>query len=327
MADYQQQMMWTENQDDIIRDMKLRNQHKQKKRGRCSDSAKFVLGGSLLLVMMAMVPIWNAAALLSDFNYLFWAGARTPQMIILVLACLVPFYALIAAMFFFRATQEALNEQNIMMIGTTFVTLFGLCLMIGSLFLTNQAEVTSTNLLYNCDYSPETHRLYEYSQVLQNIRATPKCALKFSVQECDGYQDAAPYTTFLQEMESSFKCAGFCYRAPAQEEQEEQNRRRRRRRKSALVEALSKVHVDHVMPLALVSKAAETRLDASSKYPPTLFSDSNWQASCENMAAREMKNFAGDIGIQTFYQGLYLVLISVATGFLKLLGLCYRTKE
>ena len=46
---------------------------------------------------------------------------------------------------------------------------------------------------------------------------------------------------------------------------------------------------------------------AVSIYPPTLFSDANYQASCEGMAARDMKNFSGDIGFQTFYQGIYLV--------------------
>ena len=59
-------------------------------------------------------------------------------------------------------------------------------------------------------------------------------------------------------------------------------------------------------------------------YPPTLFSDANYKASCEGMAARDMRNFAGDIGFQTFYQGIYLVLIAIATGFLKLIGFCVR---
>jgi hypothetical protein len=42
------------------------------------------------------------------------------------------------------------------------------------------------------------------------------------------------------------------------------------------------------------------------------------------MSARAMKNVAGDIGQQTFFLGLYLVLIAVMTGFLKLFGFCFR---
>ena len=40
------------------------------------------------------------------------------------------------------------------------------------------------------------------------------------------------------------------------------------------------------------------------------------------MAARDMRNFAGDIGYQTFYQGIYLVVVAIITGFLKLIGAC-----
>jgi len=61
---------------------------------------------------------------------------------------------------------------------------------------------------------------------------------------------------------------------------------------------------------------------ATSPFPPSLFSHNVAQASCEGMSARDVRNFAGDIGFQTFYQGLYLVVIAIATGFLKLIGAC-----
>jgi hypothetical protein len=64
-----------------------------------------------------------------------------------------------------------------------------------------------------------------------------------------------------------------------------------------------------------------------SGYTPTLFSDTNYQASCEGMAARDMQNFAGNIGQSLFLQGLFLVLIAVVTGMLKLLSLCMNAKE
>jgi len=280
-------------------------------------TAKFTIGGSLLLAMLAIVPVWNAASLLQDFNYVFWAGPEVPQLMIILASCMVPFFALIAITFLNSARPSVLTEQNVMNLATTFITLFGLGLMIFSLFLTQQADVTSSNLLYNCELSPETHRLYEYSQVLQNIRALPECALKFSVEECAGYKDSPPYTDFLKNMETNFDCAGFCYRAkPATP--------------SSLTQMVAtdlQQHVDHVTPLSFASEGLESHVGASSKYPPTLFSDVNWQASCESMAARDMKNYAGDIGIQTFFQGIYLVCISVITGFLKLLGFCLRRKE
>merc|ERR1719433_1253329 len=77
---------------------------------------------------------------------------------------------------------------------------------------TEQTIDTYNNLMHRCDYSAQTHRMYEYSQVLHNIRRTPSCASRYSVEECPGYEDAAPYTNFLKTMETQFRCSGFCYR-------------------------------------------------------------------------------------------------------------------
>merc|ERR1719313_391286 len=90
-------------------------------------------------------------------------------------------------------------------------------------------------------------------------------------------------------------------------------------------------HVDQVTQLTLLQVSSSGRSSqpkVSSQpilaYPPTLFSDANYQASCEGMAARDMRNFAGDMGLQTFYQGIYMIAIAICTGFLKLLGFCVR---
>lgn len=287
-------------------------------------TSMFVIGGSFLLFMLAVTPVWNAVSLLQDFNYTFWSGHHVPHCIIITCASIILLYIAISSVFFGRTQASAQTEQMIMNMATIFITLFGVALMLASLPLTWEANLTSTNLLHNCDASAQTHRLYEYSQVLQNIRATPECAKKFSVEECAGYQDSPPYTNYLKQMESSFMCAGFCYRpssAPAA--------------KAALLGVESRhVRTHTVTALTLATDAAEVRtvnvevaqsdLGASATYPPTLFSDANFQASCEGMASRDMQSFAGDVGSQMFFQGIYLVLIAVATGFLKLMGLCVR---
>jgi hypothetical protein len=286
-----------------------------------------MIAGTFLLMMLAIVPIWNAISLLHDFNYVFWAGRHTPTTIVVACIAIILLYAATAGIFFARAHVSVQNEQNLMMIGNIFVTLFGLFLMMASVPLTQQADLTSSNLLRNCDFGDQTHRLYEYSQVLQNIRSTPECRHKPSVEFCEGYQASHPYTDFLKSMENEFRCAGFCYRElPAS-------------KKSApgligVDQQVVQGHIDHVTPLSLATgvmaihqdstASSDTDLEASATYPPTLFSKANFQASCDGMAARNMKNLAGDIGNQSFFQGIYLVLIAVATGFLNLLGFCAR---
>lgn len=294
--------------------------------------------GTVLLIMLSAVPIWNAMILLQDSNYVFWAGRRTPQVLITVSLSIVILYA-ISISLFFRSRQgetpgTAHMEQTIMMIANIFITLFGLFLMLVSLPLTHQSELTYTNLLHRCDYSEQTHRLFEYSQVLQNMRAQPACAKKYSVEECEGYEEAAPYTSFLKGMENNFLCAGFCYRPPVLAAAGPGPSPGPSPAASpAPAKSLLSVrhhHADHVTQISLAAEGkAEVRslvadLDANIPQPPTLFSDRNFPASCEGMAARDMKNFAGDIGQQTFFQGIYLIVIAVTTGFLKLAGFCIR---
>merc|ERR1719356_609026 len=101
--------------------------------------------------------------------------------------------------FFGYSKPKAQTEQTIMMIANVFITLLGIALMLVSLPLSRQSVATYNNLMHRCDYSPQTHRVYEYSQVLQNIRQSP------------GYEDAHPYTSFLKTIENELRCSGFCY--------------------------------------------------------------------------------------------------------------------
>lgn len=320
-----------------------------------SSKSIFIGTGILLLTMLCIVPVWNAIALIADHNYSFWVGMSTPLWLIFLCILIIIIYCITIFTFFAHARPSVQGEQTIMMVAIIFITLLGMTLLLISLPLSKQSLETYNNLMHRCDFSEQTHRMYEYSQVLHNIRAQPECAKKFSVEECAGYEDAPPYTSFMKTMEADFRCAGFCYKQPAPvpppaadsasgpaaagpaaaegpaaagpaaaEEPAatptglQQHRSHHRR------------HQDHVTKLSLLN--TQVRKCASgqpcekvqSRYPPTLFSDANYQASCEGMAARDMRNFAGDIGIQTFYQGIYLIFIAIATGFLKLISFCVR---
>jgi len=284
----------------------------------------FMSVGCTLLGMLAIVPIWNAVILLQDSNYVFWVGRRVPNAIILCCVLIIFVYAATVAVFFRKSQASVHTEQTMMMLASIFITSFGLFLMLASVPLTHQGELTYTNLLHRCDNSEQTHRLFEYSQVLQNIRATPACAKLYSVEDCAGYEEAAPFTNFLKGMEANFRCAGFCYHPPvAAAAGPSAPAPAAAAASPAPAEALISTRL-RSRQVSLSTEVSTDKLTAAIEYPPTLFSDQNFQASCEGMAARDMKNFAGDIGQQTFYQGVYLVCIAVMTGFLKLMGFCVR---
>merc|ERR1719454_1488368 len=135
---------------------------------------------------------------------------------IIICVVIIILYCVTITTFFRHARPQVQTEQTIMMIANIFITLLGLSLMLLSLPLSQQSIDTYNNLMHRCDYSEQTHRMYEYSQVLHNIRRTPLCATKYSVEECAGYEDAPPYTSFLKALESDFRCSGFCYKPPSQ---------------------------------------------------------------------------------------------------------------
>merc|ERR1719478_977072 len=205
--------------------------------------------------MLCVVPIWNAASLLHDDNYVFWSGRAVPLWLISLCVVIILLYVITILSFFTYSRPSVRTEQTIMMIANIFITLLGLVLMLISLPLSRQSIETYNNLMHRCDYSEQTHRMYEYSQVLHNIRRDPECAKKFSVEECVGYQDAPPYTSFLKAMETDFRCSGFCYKPPATvaaaAPAPAPPPAAAATAKSALQTRRSKRHQDHVMPLAV----------------------------------------------------------------------------
>jgi hypothetical protein len=348
--------------------------------------------GTFFLLLLAAVPIWCAYYLLEDSNYVFWAGRQIPEGIITGCALVIFFYLLLLYAFFAKQHNEAQIEHTMMLLGNVSVMIFGVSFMLVSLPLSHQVDITVTNLLYRCDTSAQTHRLYEYSQVLHNIRAMPGCADKYSVEECEGYQEAAPYTTLLRAMEASYHCSGFCIntpptvvpefkgappnntfymtphvvrapclRCPGTTRFENGETVFVQKEKASLLSGRRQARHEMLATDSSEGSAAETSssdcecpehgvpehslngwrwngrdwsyngmdwYNSTWRAPPLFhLSDGGYEyPTCEGMAARDMKNFAGDTARFLFFYGVYLVGISVATGFLKLSSVCKSRK-
>lgn len=312
--------------------------------------------GCLMLVLLCFLPVWNTILLLMDGNFVFFIGRTIPLTIILMCITVVLLYAVTVLLFFKYGQQEFQTEQTVMMISTLFVTLLGLFLLLMTLPLFQRTQGMYKDLRTHCGSSPSTARLYEYYQVLLNIRREPACAQKLSVKECTGYADSEPYTGFLEYLEGNLMCSGFCQGststllaslpvaepslppvAPTSSPQAAEvtgdiggpivypTRPPSLSQESAEFLArpvgLLRRHEEQVTPLGL-SEVRTTPAQLASLYPPTLFSDANYQISCDGAMSRDMKYFAQDIAAQIGMQGVLLLAIAVGTGFLKLIGLC-----
>lgn len=348
----------------------------------------FVATGLFLLLLLSIVPIWSAISLMLDDNYLFWSGTGVPMFIFISCICVIVLYGFTSLVFFQVAAPEARNDQTVVLIACVFVSLLGLVLMIGSLPLSRQAADTYHNLMHNCRTSLQTRGVYQHYVALQTLRSQPDCVNKFSVEECAGFVESAPYTAFLKATEANSRCSGFCFQPfadhsveitvapplPAPPVKSDINVVAPLATAAAAVVShvsqvypiasgkLEQSHTDHVIPLALLQESGsdagpqeepqarwqltqevqmETQTQAGSlaeaeadeaepplppKYPQTLFSNTNYQASCQGMVARDVKNFVGDVAYYMFYEGVFLVLISVGCGFLNLVNQCARQK-
>lgn len=307
----------------------------------------YMAAGTLLMTVLCIMPVWNSAELLQNANYVFWAGRWVPQMLIfLTFGCVVLF--VVTVVIFFKASHNR-SEQTIMMLSNIFITLLGIVLLLMSMVLTHQSLVTYGNLLHHCDYSEETHELFHHSQWLQDIRRQPGCLDKESVEECVGFEAKWPYTGFLKNLESDFRCRGFCFKplppmpvsllsTSSSLANSSMPPQRMPRQKSVLGTALlseindasTRTTLFHGSTLrqALVEASEESAIAAATSVgrdPLTLFSKAKYKNSCEGVAARGMRYFAGDIGNMTFYQGIYLIVIAILTGFLKICGFCVRS--
>mmetsp|Transcript_60495 Transcript_60495/g.112317 ORF Transcript_60495/g.112317 Transcript_60495/m.112317 type:complete len:368 (+) Transcript_60495:101-1204(+) len=287
-----------------------------------------IAAGTILLVMLCTVPIWNALSLINDANYVFWNGRGVPAFIIGVCLATMVLYVVMVLLLFQYTDPDLLNTQTTTAILNLFLKLLGLLLMIASMPLSRQAHMTFQSLMFNCEHSPLTHRTWELAQVLQQIRQTPECMEKYSVEECTGYEEVYPYSGYLRLLEDNYFCSGFCYRqlsnssdAPSTHGVRDVWRQASGSAFLGTEEGLSQPH-HHSFSLEQLEADAGQHI-----YPPTLFSQAHFSLDCEGMAARDVLNFAGDVSWQCFYQGMFLVLMAVFVAFVKLVGLCTHANE
>jgi len=257
----------------------------------------FLVMGLTLLSMLCFLPVWDSIEMLLNINYAFWGQRGLPITVIIVSSLIVMFFFFTTEAFFGRWKNELHTTQSLVVMASLFVTLLGLVLVLISLPLSQKAIETHNDIVYQCGNTPATRKLKEYYMSMLKLRLTPDCASKYTIEECPGYVQEKPYSAYLMSMESNFRCSGFCYDTGSM---------------SALQVASS--HQTNATKAARrIHKLALTS-GGSVKYPPTLFSNANFEASCDGAAARNLINFARDTGYQMWYMGIVLIAVSICMG-------------
>lgn len=246
-----------------------------------------IITGVLTLAVLIFIPIWNSYYLWKDPIYAYFNEYWIPKGVMVCCLALWILGLLTINMFFVRVPFESVTESSILSLATIFLTMIGVVLTLYAQPLEKQASYTYMELWGNCQFGASTRPLYAVYQQLAVLRQDPVCAKMRSVEQCLSFKDY-PY---LKEAE--------------------------------------------------VLKAMESEYQCSgfcynpdppvnttfTPYPPTLFSRSNYKVSCEGAAARHVRFSVSSSASAFMHEGVFLILVSVAVGLLKLIGQCRSQAE
>lgn len=268
--------------------------------------------------------------MLYNVNYVFWGARGLPLTVILVSVLLVIFFFFATEAFFGRWKTEQQTTHSLVVITSLFITMLGLALILVSLPLSQRAIQVHNNIMYYCKSSEATRELNRYYMSIAMLRQEPSCANKYSVEECSNYVAVEPYSKYLKDMEQQFRCSGFCYEQPASALQQKTSNISTKNQTAFVVshdaKSVRSFSAIQVRSRSTPSEGTKARSAGSGSqlqrsaskdtlaYPPTLYSDANFQSSCDGAAARNMMNFARDSGYQMWYIGITLIALSIIMG-------------
>lgn len=262
---------------------------KPRKRSEAERNAtKMLITTSVLtLALLVFIPMWNSYYLWKDPIYTYFGGTWIPRGVF-VNCTLVWVIGLVTVnIFFIRIPFEGISEGAVLSLAAVFLTLIGVVLTLYANPLQRQASTAYMELWGNCQYGAQSRPLMAVSQQLQILRAIPGCANQTSIEQCISFKDY-PY---LDEV--------------------------------AVLKAM-----ENLLSCSGFCYTPPTPVNTTFiPYPPTLFSQNNYQVSCEGAAARHIRFFVASSATSFMQEGVFLILVSVAVGLLKLISYCRGSSQ
>jgi hypothetical protein len=167
--------------------------------------------GSFLLVMIVLTPVWDASRLLWSSTYVYFLG-RFEAFSILALCVVIVSFFITAMLLVERFGHVEVKTDNIFVyLFTSTITVLGLSLLFFSVPLHHNTKAVIHDLTLSCTTGIRTSPLHSYYHVLLEMRQKKDCINLPSIEKCKGYEERAPFTQFLKDMELRYQCSGFCY--------------------------------------------------------------------------------------------------------------------
>jgi len=274
--------------------------------------------GTILIALVVLLPLWNSLRLITQETVVYFMGTYWPTWCIVGCCAAVLLFPLLVQILFLRAGLDVKKSYHILLLMSVVTAALGLGLVVLAAPLTAHTQNVVRDITYNCDSSINTRALQESYMVLHKLRSNPDCAALPTVEDCAGFQSDT-YTSFLKTMETDFKCSGFCYNAPVAAKADMGGT-------APALLGVSGKFANAVMKQ--LSQANQTQLTETElmpgqlpvSTPPTLFSQANYDATCDAMAAWTLQYTSGQVAVMYFQEGAALLLATAILGFFKALS-------
>jgi len=235
------------------------------------------------LAMLVMIPIWNNCMIIHNPILNYLIGEQVPIWFIVLTLSTIVIYTFIGILVFRYAGPEIRTMQTLNMIAMSLATLLGVLFVLFANPLKYKALQAATAVESNCRFDAKFAPLSSSYQALNALRVREPCASMYSVVACDGFRET-PYTKLLRQLETQYSCAGFC--------------------------AVQNVTTD------------TSGMMVFGAFPPTLFSEANFDISCDSALSRQLQYSVADVAKQIYGLGLALVCAAIVAGVLQLIGFC-----
>lgn len=279
--------------------------------------ASFLGSGLLVLTSVTALPIWDALLMLGNFDYVMWGERAWPIVILGVSGGLLVLFMLLILLTTTCSgywAREANTSQSLLQTASMFLTLFGIMMVLVSFPLSLNALSTWNDLTYDCLSHEHAREIHDEYETLLRLRTGSTCQPEYTIEACEGFQ-ASPVTDYLKNVESKFRCAGFCHdfsgaglaqtSAAVSEAAPAARANLLRRRRGGEVAALQQdASYDGVA-------AAQPPASATDRQLPALFSSGTYTNTCEKMVARHMTVLSESIAWQLWASGFVLIIVSL----------------
>jgi hypothetical protein len=237
----------------------------------------------LVMFLLLAVPVSNCIALLNDLTFRFMVG-RALLAWLLVL-CIALFLVSVFTLlgFLSNTPYDRRTPQTMFMMGGIFLSSLGILLVLFGNPISSEALAASDELIMNCGTGPKSGVIYAIFNDLGTIRAQSTCKNEESVEDCTDYMS---YTASPIGQSSAMIAKG--------------------------IETAYKCS----------GFCAGNAADGTRLYPPTLFSQSNYQMSCDGAVMRHLRSTVRDLAASMVYEGAVLVGAAILVSFVMLVGFC-----